>query len=123
MSEPSPSEMIRWFRDKAREFSAIADTLERTFPGGGANASTPLDDVSRREARLTERVINIDQIVGLLKTKAGRSGDIADTLGCTKETVDAAVAAHPDLFEVGERGWIRLKNQVQEPEFSISPAP
>ena len=109
MSEPSPSEIIRWFRVKAKEFADIADTLERTFPGGVASA-TPQPIVPN-----LARSVSVEDIVSALGTKSMRVSDIASKLNADPDAVQSAISTAGPRLSMKGRGWIRAaENAIPE---------
>ncbi len=100
-----PREIIGWFRSKAKEFNAMADSLESTFANVAVNGSEhKAQGFTLNIPASFERVKEAVQ-----KSKSLRAAQIADDLGSTRESVLEIVKNNPEHFEVVGKGWIKIK--------------
>ncbi len=105
MKPLEPAEIVRWFRQKAAEFNAIADNLEQTFKPDG----TPLPvavglPAPHRSAVGLEKLRQF-----ILARRAARLREIADHFDCDIEEVRSLVAANPEALRVSPRGLIKVR--------------
>ena len=95
--------MIDWFRGKAKEFNAIADTLETTFSGANGEPGPQVIAVPSRE-------VSLDSVrKTVLEFGSSRPVNIAESLKATRESVQAVIDNHPEVFEKTGKGWVKVK--------------
>jgi hypothetical protein len=100
------SDVTTWLRKQAREFNRIADTLEQTFSSPLLPPSSPIHTSNNTPVRA-------QHIATYLKKKgASRAKSMAEFFCVPVDTIDTLIAQNEHLFEIGERGWIKL---ISEP--------
>ncbi len=105
MKPLEPAEIVRWFRQKAVEFNAIADNLEQTFKPDG----TPLPVAAVLPAP-HRSAVGLEELRRFILTRrAVRLREIADHFDCDIEEVRGLVAAHPESLRVSRRGLIKAR--------------
>lgn len=101
------TDVATWLRRQAKEFNRIADTLEQTFSSPLLPSSSPI------QTNITP--IRGQHLVAYLHQKgASRVKSIADFFNVPTEVIDTLIDQNEHLFEVGERGWIKLAAQPKE---------
>lgn len=114
----TPAQIVEWFRAKAAEFTAVADSLEQTFSDGKPSPKVLLGP--KTSAPKTQHSGLLDpareqEIVEWLKLELGgfsaRAAVLATKREFTREEIRMVIQRHPDIFEVGEKGWVRLKQK------------
>jgi hypothetical protein len=96
------TDVTAWFRQKAKEFNMIADSLESTFSGTNGEAAPQLVVPASIE-------VNLEQVKNAVGLKAKRAKEIAAVLSTTRMRVLSVVQANPNDFELIGRGWIKRK--------------
>jgi hypothetical protein len=96
--------VVAWFREQAKQFNRMADDTERAF-------SIPKVTVQYRGASdsATKEPLTKERVESAVRQKGGRVVHLSKRLGVTEEEL-CGVLAQPDIkVEVGQRGWLRLK--------------
>ena len=116
MKPLEPTEIVRWFRQQAAEFTAIADNLEKTFKPDG----TPLPVAAKNSAKSRSPVGLEELRQFILIHRAVRLREIADHFDCDIEEVRSLVATHPEALRVSRRGLIKVRPNSR-PEAPATP--
>ena len=104
MKNATPAEVIQWFKDKAAEFTRIAETLEATFPSGGQLKAVS-EVVGRGNNVPVVAVENALMELG----KPARYSTIAKHMGADPSAVWGVLKGNPTLFDQVGRGWWKRK--------------
>jgi hypothetical protein len=106
MNTLSISEVIQWLRQQATELNKQADSLEQFMGSRGImNGIAAPPNFARPD-------VTVSDVVAVLRKKgAGRAWDIAKVLKTTKEHVSEIVRDNPNMFEIRQRGWIKVLHE------------
>jgi hypothetical protein len=99
----STKDVTAWFREKAKEFNAMADSLESTFNSANGSVKSPKGP----HGMMTD--VTLEQVKSAVGKKAARAKEIATVLNTTRKRVRAIVDTNPNEFELIGRGWIKNK--------------
>lgn len=102
MAEPTLSQIVAFYRKKAKYYETKADDLEQDF-GAMAPVAPEVEDAHLEDAPL-QPIVDFLKSVG-----AKRPLDIAEKISVLKDQVIQTVNNNPEIFEKAERGWIKLK--------------
>jgi hypothetical protein len=100
----SAPDIITWFRAKAKEFNKIADTLETTF---NASPYLPAIEAGSKNGIASATAEDVTAIIN--EKGAARVKTISEKLNLPARAVQAIITANPHLYEIADRGWIKLK--------------
>lgn len=105
MSNPSLAEIIKDYRNKAAQFTAVADMLERDYAitGNGSSVSAALAVLEKPSLEKIKDFIN--------EKGAARAGTLATVLKTSKEAINEVIDANAAMFERADKGWIKLKQK------------
>lgn len=97
----SEKEIIQWHRARAAFHSSVADWMEQR---NGAPMPLRTSDVT------------IEEIVNSFgKLGSNRCLTIAQKLGTSEHEIRQIIKANPDIFVVGDRGWVRKRADSTDP--------
>jgi len=101
MKTLTPAEISAWFREQAKTFLFIADTVDKTFSN---MPTTPMS----KGSTLSE-TISVEAVRELVLEKSMRVATIAKHFGVPQYEVEKIVSPPENGFVKGEQGWITAK--------------
>lgn len=111
-------DVVRWLRGQAREFSRIADDIEKMFSGPQGGLVVPPPAANNGHAvnwhlQQGGKVILRDQIVEVVGDKSFRKSTVAKALDVTEDVIEAELTPK-NGFTRNERGWYTYQENSPE---------
>ena len=105
----NPQNIAKWFREQARRFNDIADTLDGTFASGNM---LPTNGVRAR----TRVVLDAELIQKMVKKRGHRVSDLARALDAQPEQIRDIIEEPGSGLKIIPRGWVKATE-----DYEVSP--
>ena len=108
MSELTPQEVAKWFRDQSKRFSQMADEVERSF---GLKQATVSPRITETIAPSLPKLgaVTLPEIREKLKHKSARPGELARHFNVDEAAITDLIHQPGSGIKMIERGWLKLE--------------
>ncbi len=109
MAKLSPKQIADWFRNQAKQFNKMADTVEATFKLQPAARGKQVDEIELLpESQPQAGTVTAQQFEDEVRKKTGRLKALAERLNTTEDVLRGLL--HPaSRVHVASRGWLEMR--------------
>jgi hypothetical protein len=111
MRQLNPKQIVEWFRNQAKQFNKMADTVEATFKVQTRGRQVEEIQISDDEAKIIlpeNGTVTAHQFEDAVRKGHGRLNHFADRLNTTEETLRGLLSPASNVY-VASAGWLRVK--------------
>jgi len=104
----SPAQISMWFRDRAKLFNKIADTVDDTFRSAPSDLNGHTKPPINQGTFPGMATVTKQQVQTALESKSRRVADLAKLFKVDRGEIEEIVKDQ-EVFTAGDMGWISLK--------------
>lgn len=108
MRQLNPKQIVEWFRNQAKQFNKMADTVEATFKVQTRGKQVGDTDAVELPLENQVRTVTAQQFEDEVRKKTGRIKGLAERLNTTEDELRGLL--HPaSRVHIASRGWLEVR--------------